>query len=209
MIVVTHEIQFAREAADASTTWRRCLLQIGPPEQVIDRPRDKRTGGSVGSWGPRTATTTVRSMCPRSRCTSIRTRASASPRRRSRSGFRSPLARSNRGPACAPGYHPGMPALTRSDVEHVAHLARLGLTRRGARRGSRASSTTSSTSTRSSPSCDTERSRRPRRPSSSRTSCARTWRRRPAGRGRARERARTQRRLLRRARHHRRRLTPP
>ena len=27
-----------------------------------------------------------------------------------------------------PGYHPAMPELTRADVEHVAHLARLGLT---------------------------------------------------------------------------------
>ena len=32
------------------------------------------------------------------------------------------------GPAGTPGYDPGMPELTRSDVEHVAHLARLGLT---------------------------------------------------------------------------------
>ena len=35
---------------------------------------------------------------------------------------------SGSGLAGAPGYDPGMPELTRADVEHVAHLARLGLT---------------------------------------------------------------------------------
>jgi polar amino acid transport system ATP-binding protein len=44
MIVVTHEMQFAKEAADRvyyieEGTW----VEIGPPEQVIDSPRDIRT----------------------------------------------------------------------------------------------------------------------------------------------------------------------
>jgi ABC-type polar amino acid transport system ATPase subunit len=44
MIVVTHEMQFAKEAADRvyymeDGTW----VEIGPPEDVIDRPRDERT----------------------------------------------------------------------------------------------------------------------------------------------------------------------
>jgi ABC-type polar amino acid transport system ATPase subunit len=44
MIVVTHEMQFAKEAADRvyymeDGNW----VEIGPPDQVIDRPRDDRT----------------------------------------------------------------------------------------------------------------------------------------------------------------------
>ena len=44
MIVVTHEMQFAKEAADRvyyieEGQW----VEIGPPEQVIDEPRDQRT----------------------------------------------------------------------------------------------------------------------------------------------------------------------
>jgi ABC-type polar amino acid transport system ATPase subunit len=44
MIVVTHEMTFAREAADRvyfmdEGTW----VEIGPPEQVVDDPREERT----------------------------------------------------------------------------------------------------------------------------------------------------------------------
>jgi len=44
MIVVTHEMAFAREAADRvyymeAGEW----VEIGPPEQVVDAPRDERT----------------------------------------------------------------------------------------------------------------------------------------------------------------------
>jgi ABC-type polar amino acid transport system ATPase subunit len=44
MIVVTHEMQFAREAADRVYYMDEgVFVEIGPPEQVIDRPQDERT----------------------------------------------------------------------------------------------------------------------------------------------------------------------
>jgi len=44
MIVVTHEMQFAREAADrVYYIDEGVFLEVGPPEQVIDSPQDPRT----------------------------------------------------------------------------------------------------------------------------------------------------------------------
>jgi polar amino acid transport system ATP-binding protein len=44
MIVVTHEMQFAREAADRVYFIEEgVLIEGGPPEQVIDAPQDERT----------------------------------------------------------------------------------------------------------------------------------------------------------------------
>jgi ABC-type polar amino acid transport system ATPase subunit len=44
MIVVTHEMQFAKEAADRVYYMEDgVFVEIGPPEEVIDRPRDDRT----------------------------------------------------------------------------------------------------------------------------------------------------------------------
>ena len=44
MIVVTHEMQFAREAADRVYFMDEgVFVEIGPPEQVIDRPQEERT----------------------------------------------------------------------------------------------------------------------------------------------------------------------
>ncbi len=44
MIVVTHEMQFAREAADrVYYIDQGQFVEIGPPEQVIEHPRDERT----------------------------------------------------------------------------------------------------------------------------------------------------------------------
>jgi ABC-type polar amino acid transport system ATPase subunit len=44
MIVVTHEMAFAREAADRVYLIEEgVFLEVGPPDQVIDNPRDPRT----------------------------------------------------------------------------------------------------------------------------------------------------------------------
>jgi ABC-type polar amino acid transport system ATPase subunit len=44
MIVVTHEMAFAREAADRVYFIEEgVFLEVGPPDQVIDRPQDPRT----------------------------------------------------------------------------------------------------------------------------------------------------------------------
>jgi ABC-type polar amino acid transport system ATPase subunit len=44
MIVVTHEMQFAREAADRVYYIDAGeFVEVGPPEQVIDKPQDPRT----------------------------------------------------------------------------------------------------------------------------------------------------------------------
>ncbi len=44
MIVVTHEMQFAREAADRVYFIEEgTFVEAGPPEQVLDQPRDERT----------------------------------------------------------------------------------------------------------------------------------------------------------------------
>ena len=44
MIVVTHEMQFAREAADRVYFIEEgTFVEVGPPEQVLDSPQDERT----------------------------------------------------------------------------------------------------------------------------------------------------------------------
>ncbi len=44
MIVVTHEMSFAKEAADRVYFMEEgVFVEIGPPEQVIDNPREDRT----------------------------------------------------------------------------------------------------------------------------------------------------------------------
>ena len=44
MIVVTHEMAFAREAADRVYYIEEGeFIEVGPPEQVIDDPQDQRT----------------------------------------------------------------------------------------------------------------------------------------------------------------------
>ena len=44
MIVVTHEMHFAREAADTVVFMEEgAILESGPPEQVLSAPRDERT----------------------------------------------------------------------------------------------------------------------------------------------------------------------
>ncbi len=44
MIVVTHEMQFAREAADRVYFIEEgTFIEVGPPEQVLDKPQDERT----------------------------------------------------------------------------------------------------------------------------------------------------------------------
>jgi L-cystine transport system ATP-binding protein len=44
MIVVTHEMAFAREAADRVYFIEEgTFIEVGPPEQVLDKPKDERT----------------------------------------------------------------------------------------------------------------------------------------------------------------------
>jgi len=44
MIVVTHEMAFAREAADrVYFIDEGRFVEVGPPDEVIDAPRDRRT----------------------------------------------------------------------------------------------------------------------------------------------------------------------
>jgi polar amino acid transport system ATP-binding protein len=44
MVVVTHEMHFAREAADRVVFMDEGqLIEQGPPQQVIDAPHDERT----------------------------------------------------------------------------------------------------------------------------------------------------------------------
>jgi polar amino acid transport system ATP-binding protein len=44
MIVVTHEIGFAREVADTVTFMDGgVVVETGPPEQVLDNPQHQRT----------------------------------------------------------------------------------------------------------------------------------------------------------------------
>ncbi len=44
MIVVTHELHFAREAADRVVFMEEgVIVEQGPPEQLLDHPRDDRT----------------------------------------------------------------------------------------------------------------------------------------------------------------------
>jgi polar amino acid transport system ATP-binding protein len=49
MIVVTHEIPFAREVADRVVFFDSGVIcESGPPSQVIDRPRNERTRQFLG-----------------------------------------------------------------------------------------------------------------------------------------------------------------
>jgi polar amino acid transport system ATP-binding protein len=49
MILVTHEIAFAREVADTVVFMRDgVVVECGPPEQVIDNPRQEATRGCLG-----------------------------------------------------------------------------------------------------------------------------------------------------------------
>jgi ABC-type histidine transport system ATPase subunit len=44
MLVVTHEMHFAREAADRVIFLEEGVIaEQGPPEQVLDEPQDRRT----------------------------------------------------------------------------------------------------------------------------------------------------------------------
>jgi len=44
MIVVTHEMGFAREVADVVAFMDNgSLVEVGPPSEVIDRPKQERT----------------------------------------------------------------------------------------------------------------------------------------------------------------------
>ena len=43
MIVVTHEISFAREVSNRVAFFKGLVHEIGPPEQVIGNPREPET----------------------------------------------------------------------------------------------------------------------------------------------------------------------
>jgi ABC-type polar amino acid transport system ATPase subunit len=44
MIVVTHEIAFARDVADRIVFMHDgCIIEQGPPDQVLDEPREDAT----------------------------------------------------------------------------------------------------------------------------------------------------------------------
>lgn len=52
MIVVTHEMRFAREAADRIIYMDHGrIVEEGPPEAVFDTPREARTRAFLGSYG--------------------------------------------------------------------------------------------------------------------------------------------------------------
>lgn len=54
MLIATHEIAFAREAADrVAMLDAGRILEIGPPEQVLDQPREKRTQRFLRQTSPR------------------------------------------------------------------------------------------------------------------------------------------------------------
>jgi ABC-type polar amino acid transport system ATPase subunit len=49
MIVVTHEIEFAREVADRVVFMDGgVIVEEGPPPQVLDNPREERTKQFLG-----------------------------------------------------------------------------------------------------------------------------------------------------------------
>jgi polar amino acid transport system ATP-binding protein len=51
MILVTHEIAFAREVADKVIFMRDgVVVEIGPPSQVIDNPQNDATRAFVGRF---------------------------------------------------------------------------------------------------------------------------------------------------------------
>ena len=76
MIVVTHEMAFAREAADrVYYIDDGVFVEVGPPEQVIDNPKDRR-GRASSSPGPSvrpTSTRAARSTSPAARARSTST----------------------------------------------------------------------------------------------------------------------------------------
>ena len=190
MIVVTHEMAFAREAADrVYFIDEGRFVEVGPPEAG-----DRRPAGSPDERVPRPH---PRDGRPRPRRRRGRDRAGRRGRRAGpgrvaprtstaldhwpawtcRTATDRPRADATRGSARAPAYHR---AHGHADPRRrrPRRLPRAPRPDRGrARRGSRASSTTSSTSTRSSPSSTPTTSRRRPRRSSSRTSCATTSRR--------------------------------
>ena len=135
MIVVTHEMAFAREAADrVYYIDGGTFVEVGPPEQVIGHPRDPSDPG-VPRPDPRRG---ARARVGRSRPAQPRPHAAPAPAKRGprpaaacpgRAGSVEP-AREPVGPRPAPAgprIIPAMAPLTRADVEHVAYLARLGL----------------------------------------------------------------------------------
>jgi polar amino acid transport system ATP-binding protein len=53
MVLVTHEIGFARDVADAVIFMRDgMVVESGPPDQVIDRPREEGTRAFLGRYSP-------------------------------------------------------------------------------------------------------------------------------------------------------------
>ena len=129
MIVVTHEMAFAREAADRVYFIEEgVFVEVGPPEQVIDNPQDPRTREFL-------ARTLGAAPRPRARSPSRAVEGTPAHLYAELPGARPPrAARHARRPArprtatTRAAYHRAMAPLTRADVEHVAHLARLGLT---------------------------------------------------------------------------------
>ena len=77
MIVVTHEMAFAREAADRVYFIEEgVFLEVGPPEQVIDNPRIHGPGSSwPGTLGAAHGHEGGAVHVPEKRCISTRTRA--------------------------------------------------------------------------------------------------------------------------------------
>ena len=75
MIVVTHEMAFAREAADrVYYIDEGVFVEVGPPEQVIDNPSDPRTASSSPAPSARpTSTRAARSTSPAARARSTST----------------------------------------------------------------------------------------------------------------------------------------
>ena len=115
MIVVTHEMAFAREAAD-----RVYFIEEGRSSRPVRPSRSSTTRRTRGPAIPRPHAT-----APARTSTAGRVRTSTPTAARSRSrtpGCDRPTAQA------PPAYHRAMATLSRADVEHVAHLARLGLT---------------------------------------------------------------------------------
>ena len=91
---------------------------------MIDHPKDPRTRDFLArTLGRRTSTRAASSTSPTRTSTSTPTRATPTAERPTERPV--PSASDRHGVAA---YHRAMAQLTRADVEHVAHLARLGLT---------------------------------------------------------------------------------
>ena len=131
MIVVTHEMAFAREAADRVYFMDEGeFVEVGPPEQVIDTPQDP-ADPRVPRPHPRHERARPRGRRRPEPSGARRSAASSQPDHGPASDITH--AASTCGTRAAdrrrpPAYHRGMASLTRADVEHVAYLARLGLT---------------------------------------------------------------------------------